>query len=71
MILINSKLKVTESFSLNKKSNSDMDEEIKLLNVKEATTFKKHATNSFKIQCTQLLSNLFNDTMNNSECPDE
>ena len=52
MILINSKLKVTESFSLNKKSNSDMEEEIKLLNVKEATTFKKDATNSFKIQCT-------------------
>ena len=71
MILINSKLKVTESFSLNKKSNSDMEEEIKLLNVKEATTFKKDATNSFKIQCTQLLSNLFNNTMNNSECPDE
>ena len=52
ILLINSKLSSPQSFSFNKINNSDMEKEIKLPNIEEATTFKNITTKSFKIQCT-------------------
>ena len=40
ILLINCKLSSPESFSFNKKNNSDMEKEIKLLNIKKATHLK-------------------------------
>ena len=74
MSLINSKLSSLESFSFNKINNSDVDKEIKLLNIKKATTFKNIPSKVLKPSahsCSETFTKLLNDAMNNSEFPDE
>ena len=73
-LFINSKLISPESFSFNKINNSGMEREIKLLNIKKATAFKKMPLKVLKSSahsCSETLTKLFNDTMNNSQFPDE
>ena len=51
-----------------------MEKEIKLLNIKKATTFKNIPPKVLKSSahnCSETLAKLCNDTMNNSEFPDE
>ena len=51
-----------------------MEKEIKLLNIKKATTFKNIPPKLLKSNahsCSETLTRLFNDTMNNREFPDE
>ena len=51
-----------------------MEKEIKLLNIKEATTFKNippKVVKSSAHSCSETLTKLFNDTINKSEFPDE
>ena len=51
-----------------------MEREIKLLNIKKATAFKKMPLKVLKSSahsCSETLTKLFNDTMNNSQFPDE
>ena len=51
-----------------------MEKKIKLLNVKKATTFKNllpKVLKSSAYSCSETLTKLFNDTLNNSEFPDE
>ena len=72
--MINSKLSSLESFSFNKINNPDMEKEIKLLKIKKAITFKNITPKVFRSSahsCLEALTKLFNDTMNNSEFPDE
>ena len=74
ILLINSKLSSPESFSFNKINNSDMEKEIKFLNIKKATTCKSIPPKVLKSSehgCSETLTKLFNDIMNNSEFPDE
>ena len=74
ILLINCKLSSPESFSFNKKNNSDMEKEIKLLNIKKATTFKNIQSKVLKssaYSCSETLTKLFNDTLNNIKLPDE
>ena len=74
ILFINSKLSSPESFSFNKINNSDMEKEIKLLNIKKATTFKNiqpKVLKSSAYSCSETLTKLFNDTFNNSKFPDE
>ena len=40
ILLINNKLSSPEKFPFNRTNNSDMDKEIRLLNIKKATTLK-------------------------------
>ena len=72
--LINSKLSNPELFSFNEISNSDIEKEIKLLNIKKATTFKNIPPKVLKSStqsCSDTLTKLFNNTMNDSEFPDK
>ena len=51
-----------------------MEKEIKLLNIKKTTTFKNIPPKILKSSahsCSESLTKLFNDTMNNSEFPGE
>ena len=51
-----------------------MEKEINLLNIKKATTFKNippKVLQSSVHSCSETLIKLFNNTMNNSEFPDE
>ena len=51
-----------------------MEEEIKLLNIKKATTFKNIPPKVLKfsaLSCSETLTKLFDDAMINSEFPDE
>ena len=60
--------------AFNKTSNSEMEKELKLLNIKKATRFKNIPPKVLKFSaysCSETLTKLFNDTMNNSEFPDE
>ena len=73
-MLINSKLNRPEPFSFIKINNSDMEKEIKLLNVKKATTFKKIPPKILKssaYSCSETLTKLFTCRMDNSKFPDE
>ena len=74
ILLINSKLSCPESFCFNKINNSDMEKEIKLLSIKKVTTLKNIPPKVLKSSahtCSKTLTKLFNDTMNNSQFPDE
>ena len=74
ILLINSKLSSPESISFNRINNPDMKKEIKVLNIKKTTTFKNKPPKVLKSSahsCSETLTKLFNDTMNNSELPDE
>ena len=74
ILLINSKLSSPESFSFNKINNSDMEKEIKLLNIKKnyiKKTIPPKVLKSSANSCSGTLTKLFNDTMNNSDFPDE
>ena len=60
--------------AFNKTSNSEIEKELKLLNIKKATRFKNIPPKVLKFSaysCSETLTKLFNDTMNNSEFPDE
>ena len=51
-----------------------MEKEIKLLNIKKTTAFKNMPPKDLKSNAdssSETLTKLFNDTMNNSEFPDE
>ena len=52
ILLINSKLSSPESFSFNKINNTDLEKEIKLLNIKINNFIQKYTTKIFETQCT-------------------
>ena len=73
ILLINSRLSSPESLSFNQIRNFDMEKGIKLLNIKNAATFKnvppkiKSSTHS----CSESLANFFNNIVINSEFPEK
>ena len=72
MLTINSKLSCPEPFSSNQINNSDIEK--KDLNIKKATTFKNmplKVLESSVYSCSETLTKLFNDILNNNEFPDE
>ena len=63
-----------ESFPFNKISNSAVGKKIKFLTIKKATTFKNKLAKVSKSSahcCSETLTKLLNDTMNNGEFPNE
>ena len=74
IFLINRKLSSPESFSFTKICNSDIEREIKPLNIRKVTKFKNIPPKVLKStthSCSETLAKLFNDTMNNSKLSDE
>ena len=72
MLTINSKLSCPEPFSSNQINNSDIEK--KDLNIKKATKFKNmplKVLESSVYSCSETLTKLFNDILNNNEFPDE
>ena len=76
MLTINSKLSGPEPFSSNQINNSDIEKKVilKNLNIKKATTFKNmplKVLESSVHSCSETLTKLFNDKLNNNEFPHE
>lgn len=70
---ITTKTDILKMKVFNKKSNSDMEKETKLLSIKKTTTFKNITPKVLKFSAysqLETLTKLSNDTMNKSEFPD-